>query len=175
MVHLVIADSSGLGGLFSALGLNWQSFFLNMAAFLVTAYIVGKWIFPPLSRALDAKKDELEAAARLEKEASVKLDDAAEQAGRVVHKARGEADEILALSREQAAQQAEEARAKAEAAAGRTLSEAREQIARDVRVARQDLRSDTAKLVAEATGTILDEKLDNPKDADLIRRSLESK
>jgi F-type H+-transporting ATPase subunit b len=173
MLHLLAADSSGFGGLFSALGLNWQSFLLNMAAFLVTAYIVGRWIFPPFSRALDAKKEELEAAARLEKAAGAKLEEAATQAGKIVHKARGEADEILVLSREQAARQLDEARQKAEAQASRTVNEAREQLARDVRLARQELRSDTAKLVAEATETILGDTLDKTKDAAIIHRALE--
>ena len=66
---LVVASSAGFGGLFTALGLNTQAFLLNTVAFLVTAFIVGKWIFPPLTRALDAKKDELKAATRLEQEA----------------------------------------------------------------------------------------------------------
>jgi F0F1-type ATP synthase membrane subunit b/b' len=35
--HLFMAESSGIGGLFQALGLNWQSFLLDLAAFLVTA------------------------------------------------------------------------------------------------------------------------------------------
>jgi F-type H+-transporting ATPase subunit b len=173
MFHFLAADSSGFGGLFSALGLNWQSFLLNLAAFLVTAYIVGRWIFPPLTRALDAKKNELEAAARLEKEAGTKLEEAHSQAGKIVHEARGEADEILVLSREQAAQQLDEARLKAEARAERTLKDAREQLARDVRVAREELKSDTAKLVADATESILGEKLDAIHDTSVIERSLE--
>src|SRR5580704_7979694 len=163
-MHFIMADS-GIGGLFSALGLNWESFLLNMAAFLVTAYVVGKWVYPPLSKALDAKKDELEAAVRLEKEAAVKLDEAAVQAAQIVRKARGEADEILAMTREQANISLDEAKAKAQATADRTIAEAREQLARDVRNARDELRADTAKLVAGATEAVLGEKLSSREDS----------
>jgi len=172
MFHLMLADSGGIGGLFSALGLNWESFLLNMAAFLVTAYVIGKWIYPPLSKALDAKKDELEAAVRLEKEATDKLDEAKQEATIIVKKARGEADEILAMTREQASAQLDEAKTKAQAAADRTVADAREQLARDVREARDELRADTAKLVAGAAEVVIGEKLDARQDAALVARSL---
>lgn len=172
MMHFFMADTSGIGGLFSALGLNWESFLLNLAAFLVTAYIIGRWVFPPLTRALDAKKDELEAAVRMEKEAQDKLDQAASEAAKIVHKARSEADDILTMTREQATQQLKEAQDKAQAAADRTIADAREQLARDVRDARSELRADTARLVAGATEAVLDQKLDQREDTALIARSL---
>src|SRR5580693_8307478 len=129
-MHIIMADSGGIGGLFSALGLNWESFLLNMAAFLVTAYVVGKYVYPPLSKALDAKKDELEAAVRLEKEATGKLDEAKLEAAQIVRRARGEADDILAMTRDQANTQLDEAKTKAQAAADRTIADARDQLAR---------------------------------------------
>src|ERR1700684_2768385 len=97
--YLLMGDSGGLGGLFSALGLNWESFLLNLAAFLVTAYVVGKWVFPPLTKALDAKRDELESAAKLEQTAKHSLDDARDQAAQIVAEARTTADGILAGAR----------------------------------------------------------------------------
>jgi F-type H+-transporting ATPase subunit b len=170
-MHIIMADS-GIGGLFSALGLNWESFLLNMAAFLVTAYVIGKYIYPPLSKALDAKKDELEAAVRLEKEAGGKLDEAKLEAAQIVRRARGEADEILAMTRDQANTQLDEAKTKAQAAADRTVADARDQLARDVRIARDELRADTAKLVAGATEAVIGEKLTSKEDNALVTKSL---
>jgi F-type H+-transporting ATPase subunit b len=174
MVYLV-ASSGGFGSLFTALGLNTQAFLLNTAAFLVTAFIVGKWVFPPLTRALDSKKDELEAATRLEQEASGKLEEASAQAAQVVREARKAAEEILTIARGDGATQIEAAQKKAREQADRLVAEAREQLARDVLAARGDLKAETAKLVALATEEILGEKLDGTRDADMIKRSLATK
>jgi F-type H+-transporting ATPase subunit b len=171
-VHLLIADS-GFAGLFSALGLNWQAFILNTLAFLVTAWIVGKFVFPPLTKALDNKKGELEAATKLAGEAQARLDKAEATARDVVAKARETASDIVAAARDEASEQLEEARKKAAVQAERLVAEARDQLARDVDVARRELRADTARLVASATETILREKLDGKHDAALVERSLE--
>lgn len=175
MFHFIMADSGGLGGLFSALGLNWQAFFLDLAAFLITAYVVGKYVFPPLNKALESKKDELEAATRLESEAAKKLDSAAAQAGKVVSEARAAADEVLATAKADASAQLESARSKAAEQGERLVAEAREQLSRDVLAARRELKGEAAKLVASATEAVLGEKLDNKTDGKLIERSLEAK
>jgi len=179
VLHLFLGETSGSGGgfagLFSSLGLNTQTFVLDTLAFLVTVWVLKKYVYPPLVKALDSKKDELEAAVRLETEAKKSLEKAEGQAGDIVTEARSAADEILAAARDQATAQLDEARAKSEAQAQRTISEAREQLARDVSAARQTLRGETARLVASAAEAVLGEKLDAKHDAELIGRSLETK
>ena len=170
-----LAETAGAGGLFNALGLNLQTFILDMIAFLATAYVVGRWVFPPLTKALDAKKEELEATARHEAEAQAALDTAQKNAAQTLTKARESADEIIATAHAEAASQLEQARAKAEAQTERMVKEAREQLTRDVQTARKELKTETAKLVAGATENLLGEKLDPKSDAELIGRSLEVK
>lgn len=169
------ASGGGLASLFNALGLNLQALILNTAAFLVVCWILGKWVFPPLIKALDAKKDELEAATRLENEAKLSLEKAESKAEAVVKEARVSADEILAAAKADATEQIESARVKAQAQGERLVAEAHEQLSRDVLAARAELKSETARLVAEATGAVLNEKLDSEHDRALIGRSLESK
>ena len=170
--QFLLADS-GLGGLFTALGLNWQTFILDLIAFLVTAWIVGEYVFPPLTKALDAKREELEAAARMEKQSEAKLAEAEKSAAGVLNKARTSADEIIATAHADAAAQLEAARARAKEQSDRLVAEAREQLARDVSQARRELKGETAKLVVQATERLLDEKLDSKHDEGLIKRSLE--
>lgn len=169
--HFLIAEATS-GGL-SALGLNLQTFIFDMVAFLLTAWVVGKWVFPPLTRALDAKKDELEATARHESDAKKALEQAEQSAATTLSKARESADEIIAVAHADAATQLDAARAKAEAQTDRMISEARDQLTRDVQKARGELKAETAKLVAGATENLLGEKLDSKHDAALIGRSLE--
>lgn len=173
--HAAAESSGGIGSLFTALGLNVQALVLNALAFLVIVWLLGKYVYPHLIKALDAKKDELEAATRLENEAKLSLEKAEKSAAEVLSEARKSADEIIDSAHASAAEQLEDARKKAAAQAERLVSEAREQLARDVQQARQALKDDTTKLVAMATETILDEKLDDTKDAALIRRGLGAK
>jgi F-type H+-transporting ATPase subunit b len=167
--------SSGIGALFTSLGLNLPTLLLNGLGFLLVVAILAKFVYPHLIKALDNKKDELEATTRHEREAKKALDKAEEQAGQVISEARAAADEILATAKADAAAQLEAARLKGHEQAERLVSEAREQLSRDVTAARRDLKSETAKLVAAAAGAVLGEKLDSQHDTDLINRSLGAK
>src|SRR6266403_5962181 len=171
-MHLLLAEEgsggSGLGALFTALGLNVPALLLNGAAFLIIVAILGKYVYPHLIKALDAKKDELEATARHEQEAKKALDVAEDKADAAINEARMAADEILASAKADAAAQIEAARTKASEQGERLVAEAREQLARDITTARRELKTETAKLVASATSAVLNEKLDGSRDTDLI-------
>lgn len=167
--------ASGMGALFEALGLNVQSLAVNSIAFLIVVGVLAKWVFPPLTKALDAKRDELEAALRLEREAGHKLDEAKDEAEKLLAKARADANEVLASAKADAATQLETAHKKAAEQAERTVAEAREQLNRDVLAARKELKAETAKLVAAATEAVLNQKLDESHDGQLISRALEGK
>ncbi len=171
---ILLAQSSGLGGLFSALGLNVQAFVLDLVAFLVTCYVVGRWVFPPIAKALDAKRDELEAAAKHEAETQAVLTRAQAAADKTVEGARATAEEIISAAHADATARLEAARAKAEAQTDRMIAEAREQLGRDIAGARRELRAETAKLVVSATENLLGEKLDSARDNAIIGRSLET-
>ncbi len=164
---------SGMGALFEALGLNVQSLVVNSVAFLIVVWVLSQWVFPPLTKALDAKRDELDAALRLEREASRQLEGAKNEAAQLLAEARKEANEVLAAAKADAAAQLEATRIKAAEQAERTVAEAREQLTRDVLAARQELKAETAQLVARATEAVLTEKLDQHRDGELIARSLE--
>jgi F-type H+-transporting ATPase subunit b len=169
------SGGGGIGALFTALGLNLPALLLNTGAFLVVVWVLGKWVYPTLIKAIDAKKDEFEAASRLEAEAKKALESAEDKAEKAVAEARRAADEILATAKADATAQIEAARTKATEQAERLVAEAHEQLERDILAARRELKADTAKLVAEATGAVLKEKLDDKRDAELINRSLEAK
>ncbi|HVQ44460.1 MAG TPA: F0F1 ATP synthase subunit B [Candidatus Saccharimonadia bacterium] len=172
---IFLAESGGIGSLFTALGLNVQSLVLNTLAFLVIVWVLGKFVYPSLIKALDAKKDELEAAVRLEREAKEALEQASKQAQGVVAEARASAAEILDSAKADATAQIETARTRATEQGERLLAEAKEQVERDVLAARRELKAETAKLVAGATAAVLGEKLDSEHDRTLIARSLEGK
>ena len=160
-------------GLLGALGIDWKALVLNGVAFLIILALLSKYVYPVLTKALDAKADELTAAARLQAEAEKKLADAGHERHALLGAAQAAAEELTAAAQAEAAETIAAARARATTEAERIVAEAREQLAKDVATARHSLRSETAMLVAQATETLIGEKLDAGRDQTLIKRSLE--
>ncbi len=173
MYFWIASSSNGIAGLFTALGINWRSLILNAAAFLITMAILAKYVYPILIKALDAKQHELEAATRLEKQAKSGLEEAQNEVSKLIAEARKSADEIIANARTQADDSTKASSTKANEQAARIVSEAHEQLTRDIQAARETLKADTVRLVAKATETLLNEKLNTSTDSKLINQSLE--
>ncbi len=173
-MQFLLADS-GIGGLMTALGVDWRVLLLNATAFLVIVWVMGRFVYPPLIKALDAKQHELEATARAKEAADEHLRAAQAEATKIIAEARGAAEAVLADARDEADEHRKAAEHKAEAQAERIVTEAREQLSQEVVKARQDLKAETAKLVASATEVILGEKLNDQRDAALVARSLEGR
>ncbi len=95
----LFASSTGLLGAF---GIDWRSLVLDAVAFLIVAGLLGKFVYPSLTRVLDAKTDELEAAAKAESNATEHLVEARKNAEVLLVQARKTADD-LPPTREQSA------------------------------------------------------------------------
>lgn len=172
---LLAAESvsgGGIGGLFVALGLDWRSLLLNAVAFLLVVWILGKFVYPILVKALDAKREELQAASKSQEAAQAALTKAEESAAEIVKEARSSAREITTTAKQQATELMKSVEEKAATQADRITTEAREQLARDVEAARRDLKAETARLVVSATERVLEEKLDGNRDAALVEKKL---
>lgn len=177
-MHVLFAattETAAQSGLFGALGIDWRTLLLNGVAFLIIVWVLSKFVYPILVKALDAKQSELEAAARGQREAEERLHAAEQSAAKIVGEARSSAREIVTSAKHEAQEMVKATEDKAKAQSERIAAEAREQIARDVEAARRELRSETAKLVVNATERVLGEKLDAGADARLVARSLGEK
>lgn len=159
--------------LFSSLGINWPALLLNGAAFLVTVAILGKWVYPPLVRALDRKTDELNEAAKLKASADAELEAARTEAHQIVTDGHVAAREILAGAKAEAQSVVETARRQAELQAARVLEDGRSQLDREVIAAREGLGRETRELVASATAALIGATNTPAVDSELITRALE--
>ena len=154
------------------LGLNFTSLFLYGLAFLVTVAILNKYVWPPLTQVLDAKRGELEAATRLEVEAKALLHQAELDAKQILNNARNTAKDVITTAKNEASAMVNIAETKAHTQANTILADANTQLEHQVREARQTLAHETARLIAQATSAVLEEKLDVKTDAALIERGL---
>lgn len=143
------------GGIFEALGINWQMLVFQALAFLILVWLLSRYVYPPLMKAVDARQDKIEESAKAAVEAEKKADDTKAEMTKLLKQARGEASDIVTTAKEEAAAMIAAADAKAKARAERTVAEAHEQIEKDVIAARKALHNETLDLVAQATEKVI--------------------
>ena len=161
--------------LFTALGINWKLLVEQALAFLILVLVLAKFVYPALMKAVDGRREQIEAATREAKEAEEVLAKAEEKVADMLAEARKEADDMLTRTHQEANTVVADAEDKAKVRAEQIVAEAREQLERDVRKARETLKKDTVELVALATEKVVGEKLDAQKDGKLITAALQEK
>ena len=114
----------------------------------------------------------IEAGLQEAKESQEALEKAEAKVAEMLEEARKEADDILARTHQESAGMIAEAESKAKTRAEQIVADARQQLSVDVSKAREALKKDTVELVALATERVIGEKLDERKDADLVKKAL---
>ena len=159
------AHAAEKADLFGSLGIDWKLLALQSVAFLILLFVLSKWVYPPLAAMLDKRDKDLRTAEKAAKSARENADKTEKMINASMRKARAEARDIVASARNEAAEIVE-------ARADGIIEAARTEIAGEVAAARQALHNETLQLVAEATGTLVNEKLDAKKDGKLIEKAL---
>ena len=169
------ANAAHQPGLFEALGLDVKLLVEQGLAFLILVLILAKFVYPALIKAIDGRREAIEASVEEAKKVQEDAANAEEKIEKLLIEARKEADEIVKRSHQEAVTIVGDAEAKAKTRAESFLKDAHAQLEADVTAARRALKKDTVSLVASATEQILKEKIDPKKDENLIKRSLEMK
>lgn len=169
---LATTDNASNPNLFQALGLNVQLLVEQGLAFLLLVFILGKFVYPALVKAIDDRRMAIEAGLQEAKDSQEALEKAEAKVAEMLEEARKDADDILARTHQEAASVVADAEAKAKTRAEQIVTDARQQLAVDVTKARELLKKDTVELVGLATERIIGEKLDDRKDADLVKKVL---
>ncbi|MGF7228478.1 MAG: F0F1 ATP synthase subunit B [Candidatus Saccharibacteria bacterium] len=173
MITVIPTTIVGSANLFQSLGLNWQLFIEQGLAFAILVWILGKFVYPALIKSIDARRDQIEAGLKEAQASQVALAEAEVKVTEVLEQARTDADALLARSHQEAGAMIASAEEKARERADRLIADARVQLENDVRKAREALKHDTIMLVAAATERVIGEKIDEKKDASLIKKALE--
>lgn len=137
-------------------------------AFFIFVWFCMKFVWPPLTRALDERKrtiaDGLAAAERGKRE----LEQAEKRVLDVMKKAKSDAQEVIGLAEKRAAEVADEAKQQARAEAERIVQAAKADIEQETNRAREQLRARLAELVAAGAGRILEKEIDAKAHARLL-------
>lgn len=158
------AGESSEGDILSALGIDWTLLAIQLVAFLVLVWVLGKFVYPVFVRIIDERQDKIEASVKAAEVAEQKAESAQEEVAKLLKEARKEAKEIVTTAKDEAVAMVEASDAKAKARAEKIVADAHDKIEKDVIAARKALHNDTIELVALATekvvGNLADAKLD---------------
>lgn len=165
--------SAGKTDLFAVLGIDWRLLILQAIAFLLMLWILKKFAYPPLTKALDERQKTIEESLKAAKDAETKAHETQEEIEKMLSDAREQASEIMATAKTEATATIDAAEEKAKTKAQRVLDQAHEQVSQDIAAARKALKKDTVELVALATEKIVREKASSAKDQSLIKKTLE--
>ena len=172
MHNLIVASTESNPGLLQALGIDGKLLVEQAIAFLILVAILGKFVYPALVKTIESRREQIEAGMQEAKQAEEALANAEARVADMLADARREADDIIARSHQEATSMVADAEEKAKNRAEQIVADARTQLDADVRKAREALKSETIKLVALATEQVVNEKLDQKKDATLIKSAL---
>jgi F-type H+-transporting ATPase subunit b len=161
------AESSS-GDVFSALGIDGQMLLIQGAAFLVLIFVLAKWVFPVLMKAVDDRQEAIEAAGKAAEAAEAKAEQAQEDVANALKEARTEAKDIVATAKDEATAMIADSEAKAKSRADKIVKDAHDQLEKDVIAARKTLHNDTLELVALATEKVVGKTVNKDIDKKII-------
>lgn len=162
------ASSSGIG----ALGVDGQAFLVQLITFVLAFLVLRRYAFGPIVKVLRERRELIESGVKLGEEMRAERSKLDEEIETTLHKARQQADDIIAAAHNSARQAIQRGEDKAHQKASGILADAQAQIAQDTTRARKKLESELVGLISSVTEVIIDEKVDTKKDAQLIERAI---
>jgi len=155
-------------------GLDWKLFLAQLFNFVIVLFVLWKWVFKPLGKKLEDRAHKIELSIKHSEEVEKKLKDAEQFRQQEMEKVRAEATAAIAQSQKNAEKAKEQIMAEAKISSEKLLEQARKDIAAEHIRLIAEVREEAATLIVAATEKIIREKLDDKKDAALIKESINS-
>ena len=159
-------------GIFSALGIDLQLLIVQIVAFLILVWLLGKFVYPLLMKSVDERQKNIEEAAKAAKKAQESAAESEAETAELLATARKEAAEIVATAKTEAADIASTSEERARSSAEKIVADAHAQVSKDIEKARRELHDETLELVAFATSKVVGKTLDSKTDEKLITDAL---
>lgn len=152
----------------AALGIDPLAILAQAGTFLVLFFVIKKFALDKIFSTLEERRDKINEGVELGLEMELQKQKLEETVRSELQKTRLQADEIIATAHSEAGAVIKAAEETAARKADMVLADAHTKIEEDIVQARRNLEKDMRSLVAEATETIIREKLDAPRDMQLI-------
>ena len=161
------------GDLLASLGIDWTLLIVQLVAFLILVWLLGKYVYPVLIKTLDDREAKIEGASKAAEAAEKKAQSAESSIQDALKKAQAEAADIVATAKSEATLMIEKAESNAKNRSERIVAEAHEDIQKDVLAARKTLEKDVISLVKKAASIAVSGVADSKLDDALIKKSVQ--
>jgi F-type H+-transporting ATPase subunit b len=142
--------------------------FAQAATFAIFIWFTAKFVWPHLSRAIDARQKHIAQGLAAAERGKQDLEQAAVKSAELLREARQQAQEILAQAERRGAQIVEEAKVAAGEEGARLLAGAKAEIEQEVSRAREMLREQVAILAVAGAEQILRREVDAKVHGELL-------
>ena len=149
------------------------TFFVELAAFLIVLFLLGRYVLPPLNKMMDERQTTIRQALADAEEAKRRSAEAEAEYKRVMSEARSQARTVVEEANKMAEQVRAERRQQAEQEYERIVSTAYADIEAQARRASEELRQQTADLVIAVAEKVIGEGIDRSAQSTLINRTIE--
>jgi F-type H+-transporting ATPase subunit b len=126
----------------------------TLVCFGITFFVLRKWIFGPVQKAIDARRDRIRQAIEEADNARTEARKLLEEHRALIQSARGDAEQILAEARRVADAQRDRMKEELEAERQRRLDDTAKQIEAETRRALEQIRGEVAELTVIATSKV---------------------
>jgi F-type H+-transporting ATPase subunit b len=149
------------------------TFIVELIAFAVIVYVLGKWVIPPVNRAMTARQEAIRKQFADLEEAEGDARKAEADYKEQLNNAKHEAARIREEAREHGAKIVQDSREKAQAEADRIIEHAHTQIEADRKSAFASLQRDVGSLATNLAGRIVGESMeDDERQTRVVERFL---
>ena len=142
--------------------------FAQMVVFFILWWVVAKFVWPPLIKALDERAAKVAEGLAAAEKGKVDLDLATKRADQALAEAKSEGTQRIAEAEKRAQQSAEEIKQNAQPEAARIIAQAKSEAEQQVIRARDVLRNEVAVLAVKGAEQILRREVDPKAHAALL-------
>ena len=142
--------------------------FAQMVVFFILWWVVAKFVWPPLIKALDERAAKVAEGLAAAEKGKVDLDLATKRADQALAEAKSEGTQRIAEAEKRAQQSAEEIKQNAQTEAARIIAQAKSEAEQQVIRARDVLRNEVAVLAVKGAEQILRREVDPKAHASLL-------
>lgn len=145
-----------------------------LVVFLLLLFILGKFAYPYITKAISEREDYINNAVKVADEAHAKLEKIEEERKAILAKATEEQNQAIKTVKEMQARLEAEAEGKAREKADKIIAEARASIEAERQQALKDVRNEVARLSVNIAEKVLRKDLENDQaQMDLVNRLIE--
>lgn len=156
----------------AALGIDPIAILAQAATFLLLFWLIKKFALDKIVATLEKRRKTIDDGVRLGRKMETEQEKLKDIIAQELHKAREEADKIIAEGKSESVVIIRDAEQSARQKADDIIKDAQSKILEDAEKVRQELEKDIRELVADATAIILEQKIDAKKDENIIERAI---